>query len=146
MNRDFVDLLRALSDAEARFLVVGAFAVGRYGRPRATGDLDLWIDRDPENAARVYAALRSFGAPLESLREDELGQPDLVFQMGVAPGRIDLLTSISGVEFESAWTRREPGQLGGVPVAFIGRQDLIRNKRAVGRPRDLADADELEGA
>lgn len=146
MNRDFVDLLRALSDAEARFLVVGAFAVGRYGRPRATGDLDLWIDRDPENAARVYAALRSFGAPLESLREDELGQPDLVFQMGVAPGRIDLLTSLSGVEFESAWTRREPGLLGGVPVAFIGRQDLIRNKRAVGRPRDLADADELEGA
>jgi hypothetical protein len=145
MNRDFVDLLRALSDAEARFLVVGAFAVGRYTRPRATGDLDVWIDRSPANARRVHAALRSFGAPLADLRESELTEPDLVFQMGVAPGRIDLLTSITGVEFDSAWARRETGDMGGVSIAFIGREDLIRNKRAVGRPRDLADASELEG-
>lgn len=145
MNRDFVDLLRALSDAEARFLVVGAFAVGRYARPRATGDLDLWIDIAPENAARVHAALRAFGAPLESLAETDLSQPGLVFQMGVAPGRIDLLTSLTGLDFDPAWARRERGELGGVPVGFIGREDLIVNKRAVGRPRDLADAAELEG-
>lgn len=145
MNRDFVDLLRALSDAEARFLVVGAFAVGRYAQPRATGDLDLWIDRAPANAARVFAALRAFGAPLESLHEADLAAPDLVFQMGVAPGRIDLLTSLTGVEFESAWDRRMSGVLGGVSVAFIGRDDLVRNKRALGRPRDLADVADLEG-
>lgn len=146
MNRDFVDLLRALSDAEARFLVVGAFAVGRYGRPRATGDLDLWIDPSPANSRRVYSALRVFGAPLDTLNEDELTQPGLVFQMGVAPGRIDLLTSLTGLEFDAAWDHRETGELGSVGVAFIGREDLIRNKRAVGRPRDLADASELEGA
>ncbi len=145
MNRDFVDLLRALSDAEARFLVVGAFAVGRYAQPRATGDLDLWLDAAPANAARVYAALREFGAPLESLREEDLSAQNLVFQMGVAPGRIDLLTSLTGVDFTDAWERRELGELGGVPVSFIGRDDLVRNKRSLGRPRDLADVAELEG-
>lgn len=145
MNRDFVDLLRALSDAEARFLVVGAFAVGRYARPRATGDLDIWIDREPANAARVHGAIRSFGAPLGDLREAELTEPDVVFQMGVVPCRIDLLTSLTGVDFASAWARREEGELGGVRVPFIGRDDLIRNKRSVGRPRDLADVFELEG-
>jgi hypothetical protein len=145
MNRDFVDLLRAFSAAEVRFLVVGAFAVGRYAQPRATGDLDLWLDATPANAARVHAALREFGAPLESLREEELSVPDLVFQMGVAPGRIDLLTSLTGIRFADAWERREQGELGGVSVPFIGREDLVRNKRSLGRPRDLADVAELEG-
>jgi hypothetical protein len=145
MNRDFVDLLRALSDAEARFLVVGAFAVGRYARPRATGDLDLWIDRSPENAASVLRALRAFGAPLGELAQADLERPDVVFQMGVVPGRVDLLTSLTGVEFASAWDDRQPGELGGIRVPFISREDLIRNKRALGRPRDLADVAELEG-
>lgn len=144
MNLDFVDLLRALSDAEARYLVVGAFAFGRYARPRATGDLDLWIGREAENASRVHTALRSFGAPLADLRVENLSEPDLVFQIGVAPGRVDILTSLTGVEFDEAWQRRTAGTLGGVPVHFIGRDDLIRNKRALGRPRDIADVAELE--
>lgn len=145
MNRDFVDLLRALSDAESRFLVVGAFAVGRYARPRATGDLDIWIDRSPENAASVIRALRAFGAPLGDLAQADLERPDVVFQMGVVPGRVDLLTSLTGVEFARAWDGRQPGELGGIRVPFISREDLIRNKRALGRPRDLADVAELEG-
>lgn len=145
MNRDFVDLLRALSDAEARYLVVGAFAVGRYAQPRATGDLDLWIDPSPANAERVHAALRSFGAPIDSLRVEELTEPELVFQMGVSPGRVDLLTSLTGLEFDPAWQRRESGELGGIEVSFISRADLIQNKRTLGRPRDLADVSDLEG-
>ena len=145
MNPDFVDLLRALSDADARFLVVGAFAVGRYARPRATGDLDLWVDRSGGNAERVHAALRAFGAPLQELQAGDLARADLVFQIGVPPGRIDILTSLTGLAFEEAWTSRTTGDFGGVSVPFIGREHLIRNKRAVGRPRDLADVADLEG-
>ena len=145
MNSDFADLLRAFSAAEARFLIVGAYAVGRYTRPRATGDLDLWIDCSEQNAAAVHGALHVFGAPLAELREEELMEPNVVFQIGVAPGRVDILTGLTGLEFSECYSRREQGTLGGVAVAFLGREDLIRNKRAVGRPRDLADAAELEG-
>lgn len=145
VNSDFADLLRAFSAAEARFLIVGAYAVGRYTRPRATGDLDLWIDRSTQNAAAVYGALRAFGAPLAELREEELTEPNMVFQIGIAPGRVDILTGLTGLEFSECYSRREQGALGGMAVAFLGREDLIRNKRAVGRPRDLADAAELEG-
>src|SRR5439155_25350166 len=139
MNPDFVALLRELSAAEARFLLVGAYAVALYARPRATGDLDIWIDPTPENAARVYRALRSFGAPLEDLSERELAEPELVFQIGVAPRRIDILTSITGLAFSEAWASRVPGRLGDAECFFIGRESLVRNKRALGRPRDLAD-------
>ena len=145
VNSDFADLLRALSAAEARFLVVGAYAVGRYTRPRATGDLDLWVDPSKPNAAAVHGALRAFGAPLAELDEAELTEPNMVFQIGVVPGRVDLLTGLTALEFSPCYSRREMGVLGGVEVAFLSREDLIRNKRAVGRPRDLADAAELEG-
>ena len=145
MNSDFADLLRALSAAEARFLIVGAYAVGRYTRPRATGDLDLWVDPSKPNAAAVHGALRAFGAPLAELDEAELTEPNMVFQIGVVPGRVDLLTGLTALEFSPCYSRREMGVLGGVEVAFLSREDLIRNKRAVGRPRDLADAAELEG-
>lgn len=145
VNSDFADLLRALSVAEARFLVVGAYAVGRYTRPRATGALDLWIDPSKHNAAAVHGALRVFGAPLADLHEAELTEPNMVFQIGVVPGRVDILTGLTALEFSECYSRRDVGTLGGVEVSFLGREDLIRNKRAVGRPRDLADAAELEG-
>ena len=145
MNQDFVDLLRALSAAEARFLVVGAYAVSFHSRPRATGDLDLWIEPTAENATRVYRALHAFEAPLGELSEQDLVQPDLVFQLGIPPRRIDLLTSLTGLSFADAWSSRIAGDIGGAPCSFIGRDALIRNKRALGRPRDLADVDALEG-
>jgi hypothetical protein len=132
-----------LSDAEARFLVVGAFALALHARPRATGDLDLWVEPVPTNAARVLRALRSFGAPLQGLQESDLTQPDLVFQIGVAPRRIDLLTSLTGLTFEEAWRSKVRGPLGGSEYDFIGREALIRNKRALGRARDLADLEDL---
>lgn len=144
MSPDFVAMLAALSDAGAEFLVVGAHAVAVHARPRATGDLDLWVRPTPENAARVWDALVAFGAPLHELHPEDLTSDDLVFQIGLAPNRIDLLTDIGGVGFEDVWPRRVTVSIEGLTVPVIGREDLIRAKKAVGRPRDLADVAELE--
>jgi hypothetical protein len=144
MNRDFVEMLAALSAAGADYLVVGAYALAAHGRPRATGDLDLLVRATPANARRVWAALETFGAPLGDLTLDDLTSSDLVFQIGVAPTRIDLLTGLTGVGFDEAWASRVTLTLEGVEIPIIGRDALIRNKRALGRPRDLADVAELE--
>jgi hypothetical protein len=144
MNRDFVEMLAALSAAGAEYLVVGAYALAAHGRPRATGDLDIWVRPTRENARRVWAALQAFGAPLGELTQDDLASGDLVFQIGVAPSRIDLLTGVTGLAFDEAWPTRVSLTLEGVEVPVIGREALIRNKRALGRPRDLADVAELE--
>jgi len=117
--------------------------VNLHSRPRATGDLDLWLERTPENARRVMSALRAFGAPLAELSEPALLEPDVVFQLGVPPRRIDLLTSLTGLRFEEAWPNREVRAVGGIDCGFLGRADLVRNKRALGRPRDLADLEAL---
>lgn len=144
MNEDFRDLIRALSDAEARFLVVGAYAVSVHAEPRATGDLDLWVESTAENARRVLGALRAFGAPLHDLSESDLGREGIVFQIGLPPRRIDLLTGITGVVFSEAWPRRVEIEDGDLRFAVIGREELIRNKRALGRPKDLLDVALLE--
>ncbi len=143
MNPDFVDLLRAFSAADVRFLVVGAYALAHHGRPRATGDLDVWVEATAENAPRVMRALAAFGAPLDQVAQDDFARPGVVFQMGVPPGRIDVLTELTGIQFEQAWATREPGALGDVAVAFIGRDAFIRNKRATGRTKDLGDIEGL---
>lgn len=118
-----------------------------HGVPRATGDLDIWVRPEPENAARVWRALDDFGAPLEALgiEEDDLARPDQVVQIGLPPRRIDLLTSISGVEFDEAWAARIERPVDGRTVPFLSRDLLIANKRASGRTKDLADAEVLEG-
>ncbi len=144
MNRDFVEMLAALSDAEADYLVVGAHALAAHGIPRATGDLDIWIRPTPENARRVWSALERFGAPLDELKPDDLSSPDIVFQIGLSPNRIDLLTSITAVSFEAAWQNRIHVRIGDQTVPTIGKEDFLRNKRAVGRPRDLADVADIE--
>ena len=143
MNQDFVDLLRAFVAADVRFLVVGAYALARYGRPRATGDLDVWVDATPENAERVVRALAAFGAPLQNVDKGDFSRPGVVFQMGVPPGRIDILTELTGLTFSEAWHRREDGLFGDCTVPFIGREAFIRNKRATGRLKDLADLEDL---
>jgi len=144
VNQDFRDLLRAFADADVRFLVIGAYAVAVHAEPRATGDLDLRLEPSPENAARAYAALRRFGAPLHELTEADLASPGVVFQIGLPPRRIDLLTSITGVAFADAWAGRIAIRYGDVPCAVIGRDALIENKRQLGRARDLADLELLE--
>jgi hypothetical protein len=144
LARDFADLLRAFIDHEVRFLIVGAYALAVHGRPRGTGDLDLWVEATPENAARCMRALRAFGAPLADLREADLATPGVVFQIRVAPLRIDILTSVSGVLFVDAWRERSVARFEDVEVPVIGRAHLITNKRATGRTRDLADVEDLE--
>ncbi len=145
LTADFRDLLRAFFAREVRFLLIGAYALAVHGRPRATGDLDLWVEPSRENAERAYAALRDFGAPLHDLRVEDLATPGVVFQVGVAPLRIDLLTRIDGVEFAAAWPRRVEASFDGLRVPVIGREDLITNKRATGRLQDRADVERLTG-
>lgn len=146
MNRDFVEMLRALSDAGAEYLVVGAHAMAVHGCPRATGDLDLWVNPSAENARRVWRALSAFGAPLVDLKLDDLSASDVVFQIGLPPCRIDLLTHVDGVDFATAWRNRKEITVGEVPAHVLGREQLLANKRAAGRPRDLADVAWLESA
>ena len=136
-------MLAALCAESAECLVVGAHALAAHGVPRATGHLDLWVRPTPENARRVWRALEAFGAPLHELTLDDLTQPGVVFQIGLAPNRIDILTSITGVNFEEASKNRILVELEGLEVPVLGRDELIRNKRVVGRARDLADIEEL---
>lgn len=143
MNRDFAEMLSALSGAGAEFLVVGAHALAAHGTPRATGDLDIWVNSTPENAARVLAALEAFGAPLADLTVDDLTKPDTVFQIGVVPSRVDILSGVSGVRFADAWPRRVVLVIEGIEVPVLGRADLVANKRASGRPKDLLDIELL---
>ena len=144
MNPDFSDILSALSAEGADFLLVGAYAMAVHGVPRATGDIDLWVEPTPENAERVLRALANFGAPIRDVSASDLERPGMVLQIGVAPNRIDLLTEIDGVSFRDAWSRRVSTDLNGLRVPVIGRDDLIRNKRATGRARDQVDADQIE--
>jgi hypothetical protein len=139
MNRDFVEMLAALSAAGVEFLVVGAYAMAAHGLPRATGDIDIWVRPTRENAARVMQAVQAFGAPLFGLTLEDLLRSDTVFQIGVAPSRIDILTGITGVDFEKAWPNRLTVTIDDQLVPVIGLAELIRNKRATDRPKDRAD-------
>ena len=146
MKDDWADVLIALMEAGARFMVVGAHALAVQGVPRATQDLDVWIEPTYENAERVWKALIRFGAPLEELKVDraDFVRPDTVVQIGLPPNRIDLLTGITGVEdFEEAWNARAESEVTGHTIPFLGRETLIANKRATGRIRDLADIEAL---
>jgi hypothetical protein len=144
LARDFRDLLRAFSDHRVRFMVVGAYALAVLGRPRGTGDLDVWVEPTPDNAARTFAALREYGAPVHDLTPDDLATPGVVFQVGLPPLRVDVLTALDGVSFGPAWRRRVRATFGGVRVSVIGRRDFIANKLATGRLKDLADAQRLQ--
>lgn len=143
LSSDFADLLRALNGAGVRYLVVGAHALAYHGRPRATADLDVWVEPSPKNAARVHHALAIFGAPLESLSVADLRSDDLIFQIGIPPLRVDIITGIDGVTFAEAWPRRVKDIVDGINVTIIGREDFIRNKKAAGRLKDLADVETL---
>jgi hypothetical protein len=143
---DFRDLLEQLVAADVRFLVVGAHALAVHGVPRATGDLDVWVRPDPENAKCVVTALGTFGAPTDALgiSEHDFVRPDVVAQFGLPPYRVDLMTSISGVDFDVAWNARIEGNVEGVLVPVLGLEAFVQNKRASGRKKDLADLESLD--
>lgn len=143
-NPDFRDLFSALSAAGAEFLLVGGHAVMFHTAPRYTKDLDVWVRPSADNAARVHRALVVFGAPMADLTIGDLAVPGTIFQIGVAPNRIDVLTAIEGVEFEAAWRRSLSTTYGGVTIHVLSIEDLLTNKRAVGRPQDLLDVASLE--
>lgn len=145
MNQDFLDLLRAFIDHKVRFLVVGAYALAVHGRPRATGDLDVWVEATPQNAVSVMEALAAFGAPTSHVTTDDFGRPGIVFQMGLPPVRIDVLTQLSGLTFDEAWPGRIQAQFGNLTVDVIGREAFIKNKRATGRAKDLGDVEAIGG-
>jgi predicted nucleotidyltransferase len=145
VNRDFFDMLSALSEAGAEFLIVGAYALAAHARPRATGDIDIWVNPAPANAERVMRALITFGAPLHDLTTADLTKSDTVFQIGVDPCRIDILSGVSGLRFDDAWQRRLELEIEGVRVPVLGREDLIVNKRASNRAKDRLDLEQLGG-
>lgn len=140
-NPHYKELLQLLNKFHAEFLIVGGFAVMKYGEPRYTKDLDVWVNNSAENSARVIAALKEFGAPLDhdGINADTLTGKQMVYQIGIAPVRIDILSAITGVEFPHAWSNRVPSTFFGVPVNFISLDDLRTNKTALGRAADLRD-------
>lgn len=125
-------------------MLVGAYAVAAHGLPRATGDIDLWIRSSSENADRIWAALTRFGASLSDLSKQDFVRPDTVVQLGVTPRRIDILTGITGVDYESAARAKVVIEIEGIKVPVISLSHLIQNKTAVGRPQDAADVARLE--
>ena len=137
-------MLFAFCEEKVEFMLVGAYAVAAHGLPRATGDIDLWIKCSKQNAERVWSALNRFGAPLSNITRPHFEKPDTVVQIGITPRRIDILTGITGVEYDDAQARQILIKLEGLKVPVIGLADLVRNKLAVGRPQDIADAARLQ--
>jgi len=147
VNPDFRDLFIAFNEESVEYLLVGAHAVGYYAEPRFTKDIDVWVRASPENAERVHRALSAFmGFPPDDITVGDLTNPETIYQIGVAPNRIDIIVGLIGLEFGSAWERRLEATYGDVPVHVMGRDDLITAKRASGRPLDLIDVEWLEKA
>jgi len=144
LQKDWREFIESLNSESVDYLIVGAVAFAFHSNPRFTGDLDIFIRASPENAERLARVLRKFGFASVGLEASDLHQPDQIVQLGVRPNRIDLITSISGVTFDEAWMSRVPAEIDGLPVHFISRRLLIRNKRAVGRAQDLSDLEALE--
>ena len=143
MNQDFRDLIASFNDHGVEFLVVGAHALAAHGHVRATKDLDVWVRPSCANAPRIIEALKAFGAPLHDLTVEDLSSPGLVFQIGVPPIRIDVITAIDGVEFDDAWRDRFQTRFADQPAAVLSRRALVLNKKASGRTQDLADLEWL---
>ena len=144
LNQDFKEFIQSLNDNAVRYLLVGGYAVALHGYPRYTKDLDVWVDSTTENAARIIKALQQFGFGSLDLKESDFTTPDQVVQLGYPPNRIDMLTSLSGVEFSECYASRVVEEIDGVPVSFIDLENLKKNKKATGRHQDLADVENLE--
>jgi predicted nucleotidyltransferase len=144
LEADYKDMIVALLAERVQFLLVGGYAVGVHGYQRTTNDFDLWVWPNPENAARVIRALEKFGAPAFDISEEDFQKEGTVFQIGVAPVRIDVLTSIAEVRFEEAYRNAKIAAVDGIEFPVISLQDLIRNKKAAGRGKDLVDVEHLE--
>jgi len=146
MNRDYADLFKLFNGHRVRYLVVGAYAVVFYAEPRYTKDLDLWVEPTRENADQVWKALAEFGAPLEGVTLEDFSNPELIYQIGVEPNRIDIMMAVPGLEFEGAWKRRVTSSYSGEEIFILNLEDLIQAKKTTGRESDRLDLKLLEQA
>lgn len=144
LNNDFKEFIGLLNSTGVEYLIVGGYALAAHGHPRYTGDLDIWVRPAPENVVRLMHALKTFGFGNVGLSAEDFAEPQAVIQLGYPPARIDLLTAIDGVEFEGCYLRRVPMQVSGVELPIIHLADFRANKRAAGRPKDLADLAALD--
>ena len=144
LNNDYKEMLQCLNDEGVKYMLIGAYALAAHGYPRATMDMDLWVMPSPDNAKAVLRALQRFGAPLHALTLDDLHRDDTIFQIGVAPRRIDIITGASGLDFEPTFQQAKSAEMDGIAVRVPSLSHLIQNKKASGRARDLADVEELE--
>ena len=140
---DFKELLELLNGQNAEYLIVGSYALAHYGAPRYTGDIDIFINKTKENALKIKSVLDKFGFASLNLSQEDFCQDNQIIQLGVPPVRVDLITSISGVDWDTAWSGKEKGEYGGVPVHYLGKKEFIANKKASGRHKDLADIEAL---
>jgi predicted nucleotidyltransferase len=145
LNNDYKDILQSLSAEKAKFLLVGAYALAVHGYPRSTMDIDFWVKPDADNANAVFRALEHFGAPTGNISPSDLQAADTIFQIGIAPRRIDIITSIDGLSFDEAYAHSTSVEIEGIPVRVLSVEDIIINKRSTGRTKDLADVEMLEG-
>lgn len=144
LNQDFKEFIQSLNDNQVRYLIVGGYAVALHGYPRYTRAIDIWIESKPTNAARIIRALEQFGFGSLGLKESDFLVEDQIVQLGYAPNRIDIITSLTGVSFSVCYKRRVTVEIDGVKVYFIDLENLRKNKKAIGRLQDLADLDKLE--
>lgn len=145
LNKDYKEMLQILLDNKVRFLVVGAYAMGVYGYPRATGDFDIWVEASSENSEKIYRSLSQFGAPLSDITKTTFCEEGIIFQIGVAPRRIDIITKIDGVDFKKAYLDKQEIEIEDIKIPFLSKEDLIRNKESTGREKDILDAKYLRG-
>ena len=144
LNEDYKEMLQILLKNEVKFLIVGAYAMGAYGYPRATGDFDIWVEASAENSKKIHKSLSEFGAPLVDIREETFVEKGIFFQIGVVPRRIDIITHIDGIVFEEAYKTKELIDVENLQIPFLSKEDLIKNKESTGRRKDKLDADYLK--
>ena len=139
LNEDYKEMLQILLNNKIKFLIVGAYAMGAQGYPRATGDFDIWVEPSPENSKKVYNSLAEFGAPLEQINTETFIKKGIIFQIGVVPRRVDILTFIDGVKFDKAYKNKENIEIEGITIPFLSKENIIKNKKATGREKDKLD-------
>jgi len=144
LKKDFSDMIKIFLEEQVRFLLVGGISINLYGYIRATKDMDLWIEANKENALKVFKALAKFGAPMQDISVQDFEKEGMIFQIGIDPIRIDIITTITGVKFEEAIQNAKIMEIDGINIPTISIQDLIKNKKASGRHKDLADVEVLE--
>ncbi|NOR46314.1 MAG: hypothetical protein GQ534_12070 [Candidatus Delongbacteria bacterium] len=144
LNSDYKEMLLILSEEKVKFLIVGAFALGSYGYPRATGDIDIWVEASSENAKKIIKSLAKFGAPMSDIKAEDFEKQGIIYQIGVVPRRIDIITEIDGVDFDIAYLNKKIVNIQDISVPILSYDDLIKNKESTGREKDVLDVKMLK--